>query len=72
MQLQVNRRAPRGLASCTVLIASLAGCVSYPAAYNRFAPPEDHPSLIQRADEVMQELELQVQRIDEWMTRTFY
>lgn len=62
---------------CRLLLAMLAGgvcagCVSYPAAYNRFAPPEDHPSLIQRADEAMEELELNVQRLDEWLSRTFY
>ena len=49
--------------------ALCAGCVSYPAAYNRFAPPEDHPSLMQRADDAMEELELNVQRLDEWLTR---
>lgn len=72
MKMQANRRAARGLTGFIALTVSLAGCVSYPPAYNRFAPPEDHPSLIQRADEAMEELELQVQRIDEWMTRTFY
>ena len=61
-----------GLLIPLATLAGCAGCVSYPAAYNRFAPPEDHPSLIQRADEAMEELELNVQRIDEWLTRTFY